>query len=104
MATYFGQGPAWPGAWLGAGRAQVPLPGGRGVPVSQLQQPHTMSARGGTHLQVPVYQLVGLKVIIVFSEGVNDLLCNLGREGARGDRGAGTGTPSHRAFHPSVHP
>lgn len=65
-----------------AGRAQVPLPGGRDVPVPRLQQPHA-PAWGRTHLQVPVYQLVGLKVIIIFSKRVNDLFCNLGREGTR---------------------
>lgn len=54
---------------------------GRDVPV--LQQPHTTSVWGRTHLQVPVYQLVGLKVIVIFSKRVNDLLCNLEREGAR---------------------
>lgn len=83
VGIYFGQGPAWSGAGLGASRAQVPLPRGRDVPVPQWQQPHTMSAWGRTHLQVPVYQLVGLKVIVIFSKGVNDLLCNLGREGTR---------------------
>lgn len=54
--------------------------------------PNARTAGGSPHLQVPVYQLVGLEVVVVFPKGVNDLLGNLW-EGA-GGRGSGTGTPS----------
>lgn len=59
--------------------------------------PNARAARGRPHLQVPVYQLVGLEVVVVFPKRVNDLLSNLRREGA-GGTGSGTGTPPRDTF------